>query len=123
MLRRTADTLALGPRRGSAKLSVALPLPASCGTAVLSLQRHIATTERRGGGAQDTLKVQLLNRAGRLLTTLSTLSNRNAASGYGTVRLNLARYTGQKLTLRFLATRTGARTTSFTLRLVALRLS
>jgi hypothetical protein len=56
----------------------------------------------------DTLKLQVLNTAGKVLATLSTYSNLNAASGYHQVSVNLAAYAGSTITLEWTGTETNA---------------
>ena len=65
----------------------------------------------------DTLKVQLLNSSGTVLTTLAAFSNLNAASGYQQASYSIAGYAGKKVTLKFTGTETdkGFGTTDFTL--------
>jgi subtilase family serine protease len=122
-LHTSAMTLAVSRRHASAGRSMGLSLPSGCGAYALELQRHIVTRGATGRGL-DTLKIQVLSSTGKVLATLASLSNHDAAAGYRTVRLNLAHYSGQsKLTLRFLATATGAAQTTFTLRSLALSLS
>jgi hypothetical protein len=73
----------------------------------------------------DTLKAQLLNSSGTVLTTLATFSNLNAASGYQQVSYSVAAYAGQKVTLKFTGTETdkGGGTTDFTLDDAAINVS
>jgi subtilase family serine protease len=122
-LRRAGSRLAVSRSHPSATLSIPLDLPGGCGSYTLSLARHVTTTEPPAAKVLDTLEVQLLSRSDRLLSTLTTLSNRNARTGYQTLRVDLTRYAGRRLILRFLAARTGPRATTFTLRSVTVRRS
>jgi subtilase family serine protease len=97
-------------------LAQTVTLPASCHTYTLSFWKHIDTSEDTSS-AVDTLKVQLLNSSGTVLTTLATFSNLNAANGYQQVSYSIAGYAGQKVTLKFTGTETdkGGGTTDFTI--------
>jgi Putative Ig domain len=104
-------------------LAQTVTLPTGCANYTLSFWRHIDTTVKRQT-AQDTLKVQLLNSSGTILTTLATFSNLNAASGYQQVSYSLAAYAGQKVTLKFTGTQTGrGGTTDFTIDDTAINVS
>jgi subtilase family serine protease len=94
----------------------AVTLPTGCHNYTLSFWKHIDTSESTSS-AVDTLKVQLLNSSGTVLTTLATFSNLNAASGYQQASYSIAGYAGQKVTLKFTGTETdkGFGTTDFTL--------
>jgi subtilase family serine protease len=99
-------------------------LPTGCHNYTVSFWRHIDTSESTSS-AVDTLKVQLLNSSGTVLTTLATFSNLNAASGYQQVSYSVAAYAGQKVTLKFTGTETdkGGGTTDFTLDDAAINVS
>jgi len=93
-------------------LAQSIAIPSTCKTASLSTWIHIDTANT-SGKAQDTLTVQLLNSSGTVLTTLDTLSNLNAGSGYSEYTFNVAPYIGQTVTLKFTGTETGNGQTSF----------
>jgi len=95
-------------------LAQTLTVPTGCTNYMLSFWKHIDTSEATSS-AVDTLKVQLLNSNGTVLTTLATFSNLNAASGYQQVSYSIAGYAGQKVTLKFTGTETdkGGGTTDF----------
>jgi subtilase family serine protease len=115
--------LSLSRAHPRASLSVAFSEPdtTACHSYSLTLQRHIATTERGAARARDLLTIQLLNHAGKLVKTLATLSGAQARAGEQTMTLKLSAEPGQRLTLRFLATRGGTQTTAFTLRALTLQ--
>jgi subtilase family serine protease len=102
----------------------AVTLPTGCHNYTLSFWKHIDTSESTSS-AVDTLKVQLLNSSGTVLTTLATFSNLNAASGYQQASYSIAGYAGQKVTLKFTGTETdkGFGTTDFTLDDAAINVS
>ena len=99
-------------------------LPTGCHNYTLSFWKHIDTSESTSS-AVDTLKVQLLNSSGTVLTTLATFSNLNAATGYQQASYSIAGYAGQKVTLKFTGTETdkGFGTTDFTLDDAAINVS
>lgn len=78
-------------------------LPAGCTSYELSYWLHINTDEYTSSIAYDTLKVQVLTADGsRVLGTLKTYSNLDAASGYTQHTLDLGAYAGQDVRVRFL---------------------
>ena len=97
----------------TASQTVAIPTGKS--TASLSFYLHIDTAETTKTKAYDTLKVQLLNSSGTVLTTLATFSNLNAAGGYAVHTYNLAGYIGQTVTLKFTGAEDSSAQTSFVL--------
>jgi subtilase family serine protease len=105
-------------------LAQTVTLPTGCHNYSLSFWKHIDTSESTSS-AVDTLKVQLLNSSGTVLTTLATFSNLNAASGYQQASYSIAGYAGQKVTLKFTGTETdkGFGTTDFTLDDTAINVS
>ncbi len=60
---------------------------------------------------------------GRVLTTLATYSNLNAASGYQQHTFNVAGYIGQKIALKFTGTESSQYNCSFVLDDTALNVS
>ncbi|WP_163511527.1 hydrolase [Fodinicola acaciae] len=99
---------------GSARtdtLSQSVTLPANC-RSTLAFWLHIDTAET-GTTAYDTLKVQLLNGSGAVLSTLATYSNVNAAGGYVQRTFDVSAYAGQTVTLRFTGTEGSIKQTSF----------
>ena len=87
-------------------------IPAGKASATLAFYLHIDTRES-GSTAYDTLKVQVVNTSGAVLTTLATYSNVNAASGYALKSLNMNAYIGQTVQVRFLGVEDSSLATSF----------
>ncbi|ARH94810.1 M28 family metallopeptidase [Streptomyces sp. MOE7] len=91
-------------------------VPAGCAKATLTYWLHIDTAET-DRVAYDTFKVK----AGS--TTLTTLSNTDAASGYVQRTLDLTPYIGQRIALTFTATEDSGLQTSFVLDDAAVQVS
>lgn len=91
-------------------------VPAGCAKATLTYWLHIDTDET-DRVAYDTFKVK----AGS--TTLTTLSNTDAASGYVQRTLDLTPYIGQRIALTFTATEDSGLQTSFVLDDAAVQVS
>ncbi|KUN62840.1 hydrolase [Streptomyces canus] len=104
-------------------LSQSVTVPAACTTAALSFYLHVDTAETTTSTAYDTLKVQVLNSSGTVLSTLATYSNLNAASGYTQRSFSLAGYAGQSVTLKFTGTEGSTLQTSFVIDDTALNVS
>ncbi|MFD1663643.1 hydrolase [Streptomyces caeni] len=104
-------------------LSQAVSIPSGCTTATLSFYLHVDTAETTTSTAYDTLKVQVLNSSGTVLSTLATYSNLNAASGYTRRSFSLAGYAGQTVTLKFTGTEGSKLQTSFVIDDTALNVS
>ncbi len=96
-------------------LSQTVTIPAGC-TATLSFWEHIDTQES-GSTAYDTLKVQVGS------TTLTTLSNVNANSGYAKKSFSLSSHAGQSVTIKFTGTEDSSLATDFLLDDVAVNVS
>ncbi len=94
-------------------LAQTVTLPSGCSTYAFSYWLHIDTGETTTTTAYDTLKVQVLNSAGAVLTTLRTYSNLNHANGYAQYSFSLAAYAGQKVTLKFTGHEDASLQTSF----------
>ncbi|MBL1084616.1 hydrolase [Streptomyces actinomycinicus] len=94
-------------------LAQTVSVPAGCTSATLGFHLHVDTDETTTSTAYDTLKVQVLNSSGTVLSTLATYSNLNAASGYTRRSLNLASYAGQTVTIKFTGTEGSTLQTSF----------
>jgi hypothetical protein len=82
-------------------------------TARLSFWLHIDTAETTTTTAFDTLKVQVLNSSGTVLSTLHTYSNLDHVSGYLQHSFELTPYIGQTITLKFTGTEDLEKQTSF----------
>jgi hypothetical protein len=95
-------------------LSQTVTIGSSCHTDTLSFWLWIDTSEA-SSSAIDTLKVQVLNSAGTVLSTLATYSNLNANDAYVQKTFNVSAYAGQKITVKFTGreTDTGGGTTDF----------
>ena len=94
-------------------LSQAVTIPAGKTSATFAFYLHIDTAETTTTTAYDTLKVQVLNSAGTVLSTLATYSNLNKATGYVLRSFNLNAYIGQTVTLKFTGTEDSSLQTSF----------
>ena len=81
--------------------------------ATLNFYLHIDTAETTKTAAYDTLKVQLRNSSGTVLTTLATYSNLNAASGYTLKTFNVSAYKGQTVQVYLVGTEDSSLQTSF----------
>ncbi|GEM_PF-708055 len=90
---------------------VAIPSPVS--QATLSFWLHIDTAETTTTTANDTMKVQLRNSSGAVLTTLATYSNLNAAAGYAQVSFDITSYKGQAIQVYLAGTENSSLKTSF----------
>jgi hypothetical protein len=104
-------------------LSQAVTIPSGCTTAAFSFYLHVDTAETSTSTAYDTLKVQVLNSSGTVLSTLANYSNLNAATGYTQRTFSLAGYAGQTVTLKFTGTEGSSFQTSFVLDDTALNVS
>jgi PKD repeat protein len=104
-------------------LSQTVTLPSSCTTYSLSFWLHIDTAETTTTTQYDTLKVQLLNSSGTVLTTLATYSNLNHNTGYAQHTFNVAAYKGQAVTLKFTGAEDYVGQTSFVIDDTALSVS
>lgn len=94
-------------------LAQTVTLPTGCTSYSLSFWLHIDTHHLSTTGPDDTLKVQLLNGSGSVLTTLATYSNTNANTGYTQHVFDVAAYAGQNITLKFTGYQDDSTATSF----------
>jgi PKD repeat protein len=104
-------------------LSQTVTLPAGCSTYSLSFWLHIDTAETTTTTKYDTLKVQLLNGSGTVLSTLHTYSNLDHNTGYTKHSFSLSGYAGQKVTLKFTGAEDYELQTSFVLDDTAINVS
>jgi len=88
-------------------------IPSTAAQVALSFWLHIDTTETTTTTAYDTLKVQLRNSSGTVLTTLTTYSNLNAGAGYSQVSLDVSSYKGQTIQVFLVGTEDASLKTSF----------
>ncbi|HKN97422.1 MAG TPA: putative Ig domain-containing protein [Pseudonocardiaceae bacterium] len=93
-------------------LAQTVTVPAGCTTATFGFWLHVDTAEP-ATSAFDTLKVQVLNPAGTVLSTLATFSNENAVTGFAQHTFNLAAFAGQTVTLKFTGSEDFEQQTSF----------
>jgi PKD repeat protein len=103
-------------------LSQSVTIPTGCNASTLSFWLHI-DTGHTGTSVVDTLKVQLLNSSGTVLTTLATYSNVNANTGYLQKSFNVGAYAGQAVTLKFTGIQSNSVQTSFVIDDTALNTS
>ncbi|OAH12925.1 immune inhibitor A peptidase M6 [Streptomyces jeddahensis] len=103
-------------------LSQSVTIPSGC-SATLSFYLHVDTAETTTSTAYDTLKVQVVNSSGTVLSTLATYSNLNAATGYTRRSFDLSSYAGQTVTLKFTGTEGSVLQTSFVIDDTALDVS
>lgn len=104
-------------------LSQAVTIPSGC-SATLSFYLHVDTAETSTSTAYDTLKAQVVNSSGTVLSTLATYSNLNAASGYTQRTFSLGTtYAGQTVTIKFTGVEGSTLQTSFVLDDTALNVS
>jgi hypothetical protein len=81
----------------------------------LTFWLHIDTAETTTSTAFDTLRVQIRNSSGTVLSTLATYSNLNKASGYQQKSFNLTSFKGQTIQIFFTASEDVSLQTSFVL--------
>ncbi|HEX5405505.1 MAG TPA: Ig domain-containing protein [Pseudonocardiaceae bacterium] len=93
-------------------LTQTVTIPATCTTANFSFFLHIDTAET-GTTVFDTLKVQVLNNSGTVLSTVGAFSNVNAAAGFTQRSFSLASFAGQTITVKFTGTEGTKLQTSF----------
>ena len=94
-------------------LSQRVTIPSNCVSATYSFWLHIDTSETTTTTAFDTLKVQVLNSSGTVLSTLATFSNLNHNTGYAQHSYSLNSFIGQTITLKFTGTEDVSLQTSF----------
>ncbi|MFF1450386.1 hydrolase [Streptomyces sp. NPDC058274] len=95
-------------------LAQSVTIPSGC-AATLSFYLHVVTAETTTSTAYDTLKAQVLNSGGTVLSTLATYSNLNAGSGYTQRSFSLSGYAGQTVTVKFTGVEGSTLQTSFVL--------
>jgi beta-lactamase superfamily II metal-dependent hydrolase len=88
-------------------------IPSTITTATLSFWLHIDTAETTTATAYDTLKVQLRNSSGTVLTTLATYSNLNKNTGYTQKSFNVSTYKGQTVQVYLVGAEDSSLQTSF----------
>jgi hypothetical protein len=88
-------------------------IPSTATTATLAFWLHIDTAETTSTTAFDTLKVQIRNTAGTVLSTLATYSNLNHATGFSQKSFNLISFAGQTIQVFLVGTEDSSLQTSF----------
>ena len=88
-------------------------IPSTATSATLTFWLHIDTAETTTTTAYDTLKVQIRNSAGTVLSTLATYSNLNKNTGYAQRSFNVLNWKGQTIRVYFLASEDSSLQTSF----------
>ncbi|HET7017195.1 MAG TPA: putative Ig domain-containing protein [Streptosporangiaceae bacterium] len=91
------------PRKDT--LSQTVTIQSSCRSATLSFEMRIISNDP-AAKASDTLQVRILSSTGKVLKTLATYSNKNAASKYAKFSFNLAAFKGTKITISFASNET-----------------
>jgi hypothetical protein len=104
-------------------LAQTVTIQPTCTAATLSFHQRIITTDPPAK-ASDTLKVQVVSASGKVLKTLATFSNKNAAAKYATISVSLTPFIGRKVTITFASNETlTGHTTSFLIDNVAVTAS
>ena len=100
--------------------SQTVAIPAGKTSATLVFWLHIDTAETTTTTAFDTIKVQVLNTSGTVLSTLGTFSNLNHATGYQQHSFSLNSFIGQTVVIKFTGSEDVSLQTSFVLDDIAL---
>jgi hypothetical protein len=79
----------------------------------LSFWLHIDTAETSTSTAYDTLKIQIRNSSGTVLSTLASYSNLSAKAGYAQVSFDLTSYKGQTIQIYLIGVEDASLKTSF----------
>ena len=106
-------------RRTTQTLTQAVTIPAESTSAELSFALHIDSADTTNT-AQDTLMVTVRGSLGRVLRTLATYSNADAADGYKIRTFDLSEFKGRQVTLHFAMRENASLKTSFVLDKVSL---
>ncbi|MCR4274611.1 MAG: hypothetical protein NUW02_00990 [Candidatus Campbellbacteria bacterium] len=111
-----ADSVRLGVNNSSSQTldHVAIVIPANATSAILSFWLSVATSET-GTTATDTLSVKIANATGTgTLGTVLTFSNRsNPNEGYFLKAVDVTRFRGQTVRVRFIGANNSTRPTEF----------
>jgi hypothetical protein len=96
-------------------LGQAVTISPACTAATLSFELRVLTNDP-ATAASDTLKVQVVSPAGKVLKTLATFTNQDAAASYARHFYSLKPWLGQQVTIKFTSNETlTGHTTSFLL--------
>jgi hypothetical protein len=90
-----------------------ISIPSTATSATLTFWLHIDTAETTTTTAFDTLRVQVLNTSGTVLSTLGTFSNLNKAAGYSQKSFSVLAFKGQTVQIKFLGVEDSSLQTSF----------
>jgi len=88
-------------------------IPSTITTATLTFFLHIDTAETTTVTAFDTLKVQIRNTSGTVLSTLATFSNLNKNTGYAPKSFDVSSFKGQTVQVFLVGTEDSSLQTSF----------
>ena len=88
-------------------------IPSTATSATLAFWLHIDTSETTTVTAFDTLKVQIRNTAGTVLSTLATYSNLNANTGFTQKSFDVTSFKGQTIQVFLVGTEDSSLQTSF----------
>ncbi len=88
-------------------------IPATATLATLSFWLHIDTAETTTTTPFDTLKVQIRNTSGTVLSTLATYSNLNKNTGFAQKSFDITSFRGQTIQIFLIAIENGSLQTSF----------
>ena len=88
-------------------------IPSTITTATLTFWLHVDTAETSTTTAFDTLKVQITNSSGTVLSTLVTYSNLNASTGYAQKTFDLSSFKGQTIRVLLTGVEDSIKQTSF----------
>jgi hypothetical protein len=88
-------------------------IPSTATATSLTFWLHIDTAETSTTTSYDTMKVQIRNSSGTVLTTLATYSNLNAATGFKQVSFDLNSYAGQAIQIYLVGVEDSSLKTSF----------
>jgi hypothetical protein len=102
-------------------LQQTVSIPAAASSATLTFWLNIASDETTTTSAYDTLKVQVRNSSGAVLTTLKTYSNLDKGSSYVQRSFDLSAYKGQTVQIYFEGVEGSSVATSFLIDDVSLK--
>ncbi len=88
-------------------------IPSTAVSATLAFWLHIDTAETTSTTAFDTLKVQIRNTSGTVLSTLATYSNLNANTGFAQKSFDVTSFKGQTIQVFLVGTEDTSLQTSF----------
>jgi trimeric autotransporter adhesin len=88
-------------------------IPSTAASATLTFWLHIDTAETTTTTAFDTLKVQIRNTSGTVLSTLATFSNLNHATGFSQKSFSLNSFIGQTIQIFLVGVEDSSLQTSF----------